>query len=79
MRYQKLQMGQKNYSKWNQYDVLVDEKIMTSIKEFVPVDASGKSHSKSFRLTKNGQITGVFNAINMNENNQGNRNMEQIN
>ena len=72
-------MGQKNYSKWNQYDVLVDEKIMTSIKEFVPVDASGKSLSKSFRLTINGQITGVFNAINMNENNQGNRNMEQIN
>ena len=52
---------------------------MTSLKEFVPIDTSEKSHSKSFRLTKNCQITGVFNAINMNENNQGNRNMKEIN
>lgn len=64
-----MQIGQKKYSKWNQYDVLIDQKLLNNIKEFVPADNSGKFNAKSFRLTKNGQATGVFNILNEQNNN----------
>ena len=69
-----MQMSQKKFVKWNNYDLLIDEKILKNIQQFVPVDNIGNSRSKSFRLTKKGQSTGVFNPINMGNNNIENHN-----
>lgn len=70
-----MQMGQKKFVKWDHYDLIIDEKILKNIQQFVPVDGIGNTHSKSFRLTKKGQATGVFNPINLDNNNMGNRNV----
>ena len=71
-------MGQKKFEKWNNYDLLIDEKILKNIQQFVPVDSIGNVHSKSFRLIKKGQVTGVFNQINDNNNNIGIQNIQEI-
>ncbi len=74
----KMQFGQKKFEKWNNYDLLIDEKILKNIQQFVPVDKIGNAHSKSFRLTKKGQVTGVFNQINVDNNNTENQNIQEI-
>jgi hypothetical protein len=61
----------KNYSKWNNFQIEVDERILNNLKQYMPIEGktifnsiSQKSNLKSFRLTKNGISTGVFNTIN---------------
>ena len=74
----KMQIGQKKFEKWNNYDLLIDEKILKNIQQFIPVDNIGNAHSKSFRLTKKGQVTSVFNQINVGNNNIENKNIQEI-
>ena len=56
----KVQLAQKNYAKWNDYEVKIDQSLLQRIKEFMPIDGENKANAKSFRLTKNGRETGVF-------------------
>ena len=35
-------MTQKNYYKWSNYEIKVDESLMNNIKNFVPVDGEKK-------------------------------------
>lgn len=56
----KMQLAQKNYAKWNNYEIKVEEALLNSIRQFVPIDGEKKSNSKSYRLTKNRIPTGVF-------------------
>lgn len=53
-------MAQKNYAKWNDYELKIDESLLQRIKEFMPIDGENKTNAKSFRLTKNGRETGLF-------------------
>jgi len=57
----KVQLAQKNYAKWNDYELKIDESLIQRIKEFMPIDGENKANAKSFRLTKNGRETGIFN------------------
>ena len=56
----KMQMAQKNFAKWNNYSVKIDESLLDNIKKFVPIDGSNKTSAKAYRLTKNKFSTGVF-------------------
>ena len=56
----KMQMAQKNFAKWNNYSVKIDESLLDNIKNFVPIDGSNKTSAKAYRLTKNKLSTGVF-------------------
>lgn len=71
-----MQKGQKNLMKWNNYDLLIDEKILKNINEFVPVESNGKSNSKSFWLTMGEHATGVFNAVIGNQIDMGNHEIQ---
>lgn len=55
-----MQLGQRNYAKWANYNLKIDEDILNNVKKFVSIDGARKTNSKSFRLTKNRQSTGVF-------------------
>ena len=57
----KVQLAQKNYAKWNDYELKIDESLIQRIKEFMPIDGENKANAKSFRLTKNGRETWIFN------------------
>lgn len=57
-------MAQKNYYKWSNYEIKVDESLLNNIKNFVPVDGEKNTNSKAYRLTKNGRPTGIFNQKN---------------
>lgn len=37
-----MQMTQKNYCKWSNYEIKVDENLLNNIKNFVPVDGEKK-------------------------------------
>ena len=56
----KVQSAQKNFAKWSNYSVKIDESLLDNIKKFVPIDGSNKANAKSLRLKKNGLSTGVF-------------------
>ena len=55
-----MQLAQKNFAKWTNYSVKIDESLLNNIKKFVPVDGNNRNNSKSYRLTKKGNLTGVF-------------------
>ena len=57
-----MQLAQKNFSKWNNYAVKIDESLLNNIDKFVPIDGNNKSNAKSYRLTKNKNSTCVFDA-----------------
>ena len=57
-----MQLAQKSFSKWNNYAVKIDESLINNINKFVPIDGNNKSNAKSYRLTKNRNSTGVFDA-----------------
>ncbi len=76
----KVQLAQKNYGKWNNYQIEINETLLNNIKDFVPIDGEKKSNAKSYRLTKNKLPTGVF--IEKKEENRNNiieENQAQIN
>ena len=55
----------KNYVKWSNFEVKIDESLLNNIKQFVPVDGGNKRNAKAYRLTKNGRETEVFKARNI--------------
>ena len=64
----KIQSGQKNYTKWNNYDLEIDENLLHNTEKFAPIDGNNKSNAKSYRLSKNGIATGAFSARKENNN-----------
>ena len=57
-----MQLAQKNFSKWNNFAVKIDESLINNINKFVPIDGNNKSNANLHRLTKNKNSTGVFDA-----------------
>ena len=57
-----MQLAQKNFSKWNNSAVKIDESLLNNIDKFIPIDGNNKSNAKLYRLTKNKNSTGVFDA-----------------
>ena len=77
----KIQLAQKNMAKWNNYEIKVEESLLNSIQQFVPIDGEKKANSKSYRLTKNKIPTGVFSEkveLNQNNNIEQQQNLENV-
>lgn len=74
----KEQMGNNTLSKWEDYNLIIDKKILEKLEQFVPIDNyNGTKNNKGFRTTKNGRDTGIFKKINNHD--DVNDNINQIN
>ena len=58
----KVQLSQKNFSKWSKYNMKVTSSVFNKLQHFIPIKNT-KGQSKAFRLTKNGINTGIFQEI----------------
>ena len=58
----KEQKSQRNFNKWNNYNIKLTQEVYNKLREFVPIK-NIKKNSKAFRLTNKGQNTGIFQAI----------------
>lgn len=58
----KEQKSQRNFNKWNNYNVKLTQEVYNKLREFVPIKNT-KKNSKAFRLTNKGQNTGIFQVI----------------
>ena len=68
-------------AKWNNYEIKVEESLLNSILQFVPIDGEKKANSKSHRLTKNKIPTRVFSEkveLNQNNNIEQQQNLENV-
>ena len=67
----KEEIQKRNYKKWSDYNVEINNNLINDIENFVPVNQNEKNKG-GFRLFKNKQSTNVFNPI-QNINQQNNR------
>lgn len=57
----KTQMGNASYNKWDDYELIVDRNIYNKVQQYIPIyNYGGTKNNKGFRITKNGQNTGIF-------------------
>jgi len=57
-------MASKSYNKWQDYSTEIRPEYYTKLEEFIAIDNyTDAKKSRAFRLSKNGQSTGVFNKI----------------
>ena len=54
--------------KWKNYDLEIDEALLANIQRFALIEGENKPNQISFRLTKKGFETGVFNIKEKNSN-----------
>lgn len=60
-----MKIGSRVFNKWEDYTAEIKPEYYAKLKEFVAINNNGDGKkSRAFRLTKNGQDTGVFHRIN---------------
>lgn len=50
-------------NKWDDYSLTIQKDIFEKVKQFVPINPGANKNNKGFRISKNGQDTGIFKKI----------------